>query len=71
RHASAAALENPDLLAKPVLAVASAVDYWHAVDANPAADADNIARVTKLVNGAYLGLAERAILKHRALKLVG
>lgn len=61
---------DPDLVSQPHWAVATAIAFWAAHDINAAADDDNISRVTRLVNAGTLGLADRAILKHRALQLL-
>ena len=63
--------EDPDLVSEPVMAVQTTISFWHARNINEAADADDISRVTKLVNGACLAIADRAIIKSRALKLLG
>lgn len=62
---------NPDLVSQPHWAVATAVAFWTERNINAAADNDNIALVTRLVTGSSIGLADRAILKHRALALLG
>jgi putative chitinase len=61
---------QPDLLLRPHWAVASAIAFWNARRINEAADADDISRVTRLVNGGANGIVERTILKHRALALL-
>ncbi len=62
---------DPDLVAQPVMAIQTAISFWHARNINEAADVDDISRVTKLVNGASMAIADRAIIKSRALKLLG
>jgi putative chitinase len=62
---------DPDLVAQPIMAIQTAISFWHARNINEAADADDISRVTKLVNGASMAIADRAIIKSRALKLLG
>jgi putative chitinase len=69
-YASAAALEYPDRLETPEFAVSSAITFWNGLDMNEVADADDISRVTLLVNGAEEGIAERMRLKQRALRLL-
>jgi putative chitinase len=61
---------DPDLVSQPHWATATAVAFWTVRRINAAADEDDIGRVTRLVNGGTEGIAERAILKHRALKLL-
>lgn len=52
--------EQPDLLSEPGPAAEAAGRFWKQRDINLPADANDIAAVTKLVNGgACLGLAER------------
>lgn len=57
----------PDLALEPdaVLAAAwclhVAVVDWHARGCNQAADADDVAQVTKLINGGAIGLSERIV----------
>jgi putative chitinase len=45
--------------------VQCAVDYWRTRGLNAAADIDNVALVTRLINGGALGLAERTALTNR------
>lgn len=58
--------DNPDLAAQPDTAMVLACHYWHKRDLNKWADADNIARITKLINGGTNGLADR---KERLAKI--
>ncbi len=69
-YAAAAALDDPDRLETPAFAVGSAIAFWNLRGMNAAADADDLARVTLLVNGAHEGITERALLKRRALRLL-
>lgn len=69
-YALAGALDDPDSVATPEGAVRSAVAFWIALQIGEAADADDIGRVTQLVNGGRDGLADRASFKHRALVLL-
>jgi putative chitinase len=69
-YVTAQALGNPDCLETPEFAVASAIGFWSDLRMNDVADADNISRVTLLVNGAHEGLAERTRLLQRALRLL-
>lgn len=52
-------LANPDYLAAPEGAAASAAWYWGYRGINKAADADDVTTVTKLINGGTIGLDER------------
>lgn len=61
---------EPDLVSQPHWAVASAVAFWTERNINSAADEDDIAKVTRLVTGSSIALAERASIKHRVLKLL-
>lgn len=63
-------IADPHIAAMPDGAVKCAIAFWLARGINQVADADDIAKVTRLVNGGGLGLADRAILKHRALALL-
>lgn len=63
-------IEEPDLIAAPKLAVASAIAFWSARDLNEAADADDCVRITRAINGGTNGLSDRLVCKHRALKLL-
>lgn len=56
---------DPERAKEPEVSLSVAFAYWTERDINPAADADDIERVTKLINGGRTGLAERA----RYLKL--
>ncbi len=61
---------NPDLVASNY-AVDSAVFYWTKRNINPLADADDVAAVTKAVNGATHGLDARKALLDKAKALLG
>lgn len=52
-------LNNPELLEQPLYAVESAGWYWDSRKINAACDADDIVRITKLVNGGTNGLDRR------------
>lgn len=69
-YAALGVMADPDCVATPAGAVKTAVAYWNARSCNAAADADNCPRVTLLINGGPNGLADRSILKHRALSLL-
>lgn len=52
-------LTNPDRVAEPDGAVASAVWFWVANDLNELADKGTVEEVTRRVNGGQMGIAER------------
>lgn len=51
---------EPEHAKDPAIALAVAFAYWHERGIGAAADADDVERVTKLINGGRNGLAERA-----------
>ncbi|NLG54047.1 MAG: hypothetical protein GX542_00095, partial [Rhodococcus sp.] len=58
---------NPELIAAPEYAFATAVWYWTSRNLNATADSANIVRVSELVNGGHHGLAERLASFQRGL----
>lgn len=56
---------DPDQVATPAGSVHCAIDYWRTRGLSAAADIDNVALVTRLINGGVLGLAERTALTDR------
>lgn len=52
-------LDNPDRVANPDGAVASAIWFWRANGLNEIADRGSVDAVTKVVNGGNLGLSDR------------
>lgn len=52
-------LENPDRVAQPDGAVASAIWFWRANGLNEIADRGSVDAVTKVVNGGTIGLSDR------------
>jgi putative chitinase len=52
-------IEEPELLEEPEAASLSAAWFWKANNLNPMADRDDIAGITRKINGGTLGLAER------------
>ena len=49
-------------MATPAGSVKAAVDFWRSRGLNPAADRDDVASVTYIINGGYNGLEERTAL---------
>jgi putative chitinase len=64
-------VSEPDLVLEPHWAVATAVGFWNAQRINEAADADDIRRVTRLMNGGENRIPERSLLKHGAFPMFG
>jgi putative chitinase len=54
-------LDNPDRVADPDGAVASAIWFWMARQLNAEADRGTVSSVTRIVNGGQNGLAEREL----------
>lgn len=52
-------IHNPDLAFDPAYSLKIAAEEWNAKGCNSWADADNINKITKLINGGYNGLDER------------
>jgi putative chitinase len=50
---------NPDLVATPQYAALSAGWYWNSRGINKLADADDVLKVTKAINGGTIGLEDR------------
>lgn len=66
-----ALVAEPDLAAEPASGMIVALDYWRARGCNQAADMDDVAKVTRLVNGpGMIGLPERARLTALAKQLL-
>ncbi|MCU4178396.1 glycoside hydrolase family 19 protein [Bosea sp. BH3] len=57
---------DPERAKEPEISLAVAFAYWTEREINPAADADDLAQVTKLINGGRNGLAERTRYLERA-----
>jgi len=55
-------VDQPDLLQQPLYAAQAAAAFWRATNINARADADDVAGVTKLVNGGLNGLDGRTAL---------
>ena len=52
-------VDNPELAATPVIAARVAAVYWNKRGLNNLADADNVADITRRINGGLLGLETR------------
>jgi putative chitinase len=61
---------EPELAADPVISVRIACLYWQTHNINAAADADDIIRVTRAINGGLIGLADREACLKRAKELL-
>jgi len=65
-------VSQPDLVATdPLLAVASGCWYWQKRNMNAAAEADDLSKVTKLINGGSNGIEDRARLLGIAKQQMG
>ena len=64
-------VENPDLLATPEGAVASACWYWTSHRCNQYADQNDVLHLTKLINGGTIGLDDRTARTHHCLAVLG
>jgi putative chitinase len=58
--------DHPELAADPVTSLRIACEYWKDRDINEQADADDLVRVTRLVNGGTNGLDDRGGYLRRA-----
>lgn len=58
--------DNPTLAAEPVLSLRIACEYWKSHNINAACDADNLDRVTRLVNGGTTGIEDRRLFTSKA-----
>lgn len=60
-------VDDPDLAAAPDNAVRLAIAFWNSKGCNDGADADDVAWVTRKINGPGMdGLADRKVLRQRA-----
>lgn len=64
-------VNHPDLLFEPCYGALAAADYWDRRGINAAADADDLERVTRLVNGGLNGLEDRRRWLERAKRALG
>jgi len=51
--------KNPELATDPQWVLKIAVEEWHEKNCNQFADADDVNKVTRLINGGLIGIAER------------
>jgi len=63
-------LSNPDILLDPDQGTRAACAFWVSKNINVYADKDDVAQVTKLVNGGKTGLKERMEFLERAKKFI-
>lgn len=63
--------ENPDQAADPVTALKIAVKYWQAENMNALSDQHNIKKITRLINGGYIGLPTREAYCKKAESIFG
>ena len=59
-------VENPRAAAEPVLSLRIACEFWTAHDIDEPANADDLAEVTRRINGGTNGIKERALYTSRA-----
>lgn len=64
-------VSRPELLEQPVGAVRSSMWFWQQHKCNEWADADNVIKVTRLINGGTRGLQSREDYLGRAKKVLG
>jgi putative chitinase len=62
--------DEPELAADPTISVLIACDYWRSRKINPLADADDIMRVTRKVNGGLNGIEDRMLRLARAKEIL-
>lgn len=59
-------VDHPELLEQPLFAAQASAAFWKANNINAAADLDDVEKVTRLINGGTIGLAERRTLTDKA-----
>ena len=64
-------VEQPDLAADPANFVHIACDFWQQACCNALADRDDLAGITKKINGGLIGFTERGKLLARAKQVLG
>jgi putative chitinase len=62
---------NPDLVVRPEHALKPALQEWTDGNLNAAADANDIRRITKAINGGLIGFDQRRALFERVLPMLG
>jgi putative chitinase len=62
-------IADPDLAARPDIAARLALSFWRANGCNALADQDDVAAVTRRVNGGLIGLEDRERLTARAKEI--
>jgi len=65
------ALQNPDLVAEPEMAVESAGWFWATNRLNQLADTGDVKAVTRRINGGFNGLADREAKYNKLMKILG
>jgi putative chitinase len=63
-------VNEPDLASHPENFTLLACDYWDRQSCNALADADDLTRITEVVNGGRIGLSERRALLHKINKVL-
>jgi putative chitinase len=61
---------SPELAAEPAISLLIACDYWRSRKINPMADADDITRVTRAINGGINGIEDRMLKLRRAKEVL-
>ena len=65
------ALQNPDLVAEPEMAVESAGWFWATNRLNQLADTGDVKAVTRRINGGFNGLADREAKYNKLIAILG
>lgn len=61
---------HPEIVAYPSIGLMAAVRYWNSRDLNARADADDLAGITKAINGGQNGLDDRRVRTAKAKGLI-